>query len=229
VDVDGIRRKAMGMGVRDAERLTETQLLELVFLPGFSTKEVVTDLSGRGVGMDVVATRIRGDLKGDVVLHSVSGRGTRVSLHLPLTLTIVNALIVRGDTHLYAIPLTDVDSTATILTTELRGEEGRETSPWQGTEIPVYSLGSLLGHGRHPGDEYAAAVLRHGERRAYLIVDALNEEREVVIKPVDDLLNAHRLFSGVSVLEDGRLVFILDTSFIRSEHSREESPWAPRY
>ncbi len=229
VDVEGIRRKAIGMGLKDAERMGESQLLDLVFLPGFSTKEVVTDLSGRGVGMDVVATRIRGDLKGDVVLQSVPGRGTRVILRLPLTLTIVNALLVRGDAQLYAIPLTDVDSTTTVLTTELRGEEGGEIAVWEDTEIPVYSLGALLGNGRHPADEYSAAVLRHGDRRAFLIVDELREEREVVIKPVDDLLNAHRLFSGVSVLEDGRPVFILDTSFIRSRHSREEISWAPRY
>ena len=229
VDVDGIRRKAVEIGVKDAARLNEAELLDLVFLPGFSTKEVVTDLSGRGVGMDVVATRIRGELKGDVTLQSERGRSTRITLHLPVTLTIVNALLVRGDAQLYAIPLTDIDSTTTLLTTELRSEGGRETSPWEGEEIPVHSLGSLLGRGRRPADEYTAAVLRQGDRRAFLIVDELIEQREVVIKPLDDLLNAHRLFSGVSVLEDGRLVFILDASFIRREHAREEDAWASRF
>ena len=218
MDPEGIRRKAVGMGMSGAESFTEAQLLDLVFLPGFSTKEVVTDVSGRGVGMDVVATRIRGDLKGDVVLRTEPNRGTRVTLFLPLTLTIVNALLVRGDAQLYALPLTDVDSTAKLVSAEIRGEEGRESALWMDEEIPVYSLGFLFGNGRRRADEYFAAVLRNGDRRAYLVVDELIEEREVVIKPVDDLLNSQKLFSGVSVLENGKLVFILDTSFIRREH-----------
>ncbi|HTZ50312.1 MAG TPA: chemotaxis protein CheA [Spirochaetia bacterium] len=227
IDVPGIRRKALGMGISGAESFTEAQLLDLVFLPGFSTKEVVTDLSGRGVGMDVVATRVRRDLKGDVALDTVPDRGTRVTLFLPLTLTIVNALLVRGGTQLYALPLTEVDSTAKLTSSELRGEGGRESAAWEEEEIPVFSLGVLFDTGRRRSDEYFALVLRHRDRRAFLVVDELIEEREVVIKPVDDLLNAERLFSGVSVLEDGRLVFILDTSFIRRENSDREAPWAP--
>jgi two-component system chemotaxis sensor kinase CheA len=218
MDTGRIRQKAVAMGIAGAQSFSEAQLLDLVFLPGFSTKEVVTDLSGRGVGMDVVATRIRGDLKGDVELRNDPGRGTRVTLALPLTLTIVNALLVRGDSQLFAIPLTDVDSTAKVLATEIRGEEGREISRWLDEDIPVYSLGALFGKGRRRIDEYFAVVLRHGDRKAFLLLDELIEEREVVIKPVDDLLNVHRMFSGASVLEDGRLVFILDTSLIRREN-----------
>jgi len=218
MDVETIRRKAMDVGMSEAETFTEGQLLDLVFLPGFSTKDVVTDVSGRGVGMDVVATRIRSDLKGDVILRTEKNRGTRVTLFLPLTLTIVNALLIRGDSHLYALPLTDVDSTAKLVSTEIRGEEGRESALWNDEEIPVLSLGALFGNGRPKTEECFAAVLRHGDRKAYLVVDELMEEREVVIKPVDDLLNSRKLFSGVSVLENGKLVFILDTSFLRREH-----------
>jgi two-component system chemotaxis sensor kinase CheA len=217
MDSEQIRRKAIEMGITGAGHFSEAQLLELVFLPGFSTKEVVTDLSGRGVGLDVVANRIRGELKGDVVLGTQPGGGTRVTLLFPLTLTIVNALLVRGDSQLYAIPLTDVDSTAKLLATEIRGEEGSEYSSWMDDAIPVFSLGALFGKGRHKTEEYFATVLRHGDSKAFLVVDELIEERDIVIKPVDDLLNTQRLFSGVSVLEDGRLVFILDTSFIRRE------------
>jgi two-component system chemotaxis sensor kinase CheA len=224
IDSARIREKAVAMGISGAQGASEARLLELVFLPGFSTKDVVTDLSGRGVGMDVVATRIRGDLKGDVVLRSEPGRGTQVTLVLPLTLTIVNALLVRGDTQLYAIPLTDLDSTAKIVASEIRGARGDERSAWMDEQIPVFSLGELFGSGRRPSEEYFAAVLRNADSRALLIVDELIEEREIVIKPIDDLLNPQRLFSGVAVLEDGRLLFILDTSFIRREHSSEEGP-----
>ncbi|HEY9595325.1 MAG TPA: chemotaxis protein CheW, partial [Spirochaetia bacterium] len=218
MDVETIRRTAARLGITGAESFTEAQLLELVFLPGFSTREVVTDVSGRGVGMDVVATRIRGDLKGDVVLRTEKGRGTRVTLLLPLTLTIVNALLVRGGTQLYAIPLTDVDSTAKIDAREITGDPGRESAPWQETEIPLYSLDGFFGSGLPKRDDHFALVVHHGDRQAYLVVDELIEEREIVIKPVDDLLNGARLFSGVSLLEDGRLVFILDTSFVRREN-----------
>ena len=142
--------------------------------------------------MDVVATRIRSDLKGDVILRTENNRGTRVTLFLPLTLTIVNALLIRGESHLYALPLTDVDSTAKLVSAEIRGEEGRETALWMDEEIPVFSLGALFGKGRPKTDEYFAAVLRQGDRKAYLVVDELIEEREVVIKPVDDLLNSQQ-------------------------------------
>jgi two-component system chemotaxis sensor kinase CheA len=218
MDSERIRQKAISKGFAGAEAFTEAQLLELVFLPGFSTKDVVTDLSGRGVGMDVVATRIRGDLKGDVVLRTEPGKGTRVMLLLPLTLTIVNALLVRGGPQLYALPLSDVDSTAKLLPTDISGAEGAETARWLEEQIPVFSLDGLFGEGRRKNEEHFAAVLRHGDKKAFLIVDELIEEREVVIKPVDDLLNSRRLFSGVSILEDGRLVFILDTYFIQGEH-----------
>lgn len=218
LDTEGIRRKAISLGIPDAASLGEIELRELVFLPGFSTKEVVTDLSGRGVGMDVVATRIRSDLRGDVELASEPGKGTRVILRLPLTLTIVNSLLVADESQLYAIPLTDLDSTAKVASAEISLEEGGEVAPWMGELIPVHSLAGLLGRDRRPREEYFAVVLRHGASQGFLIVDGLIEEREIVIKPVDDLVNPLRLFSGVSLLDDGRLVFILDTSFIRRDN-----------
>ncbi len=218
LDTERIRQKAITLGIPDAESLGEVELRELIFLPGFSTKDVVTDVSGRGVGMDVVATRIRSGLRGVVELASEAGKGTRVILRLPLTLTIVNSLLVADESQLYAIPLTDLDSTAKVTFAELSLEEGGEMAPWMGEMIPVYSLAGLLGRDRTPREEYFAVVLRHGASRGFLIVDELIEEREIVIKPVDDLVNPRRLFSGVSLLDDGRLVFILDTSFIRRDN-----------
>jgi two-component system chemotaxis sensor kinase CheA len=217
IDVARIREKAVAEGIGGAATMGDAALLELVFRPGFSTREVVTDLSGRGVGMDVVATRVRGELKGDVVLATEKGGGTRVTLLLPLTLTIINALLVRGESQLCAIPLTDVDSTVKVLNTEIRAENGRESLVYRNEEIPLHRLASLFGRGRRRAEEHFAVILRHGERKGCLVVDELIEEQEIVIKPVDDLLNHRRLFSGVSLLEDGRLVFILDTSFIRRE------------
>ncbi|HTP60310.1 MAG TPA: chemotaxis protein CheA, partial [Spirochaetia bacterium] len=200
LDTERIRAKAVDVGIADAASLSDAAVRELVFLPGFSTKDVVTDVSGRGVGMDVVATRIRNDLRGDVELASEAGRGTRVILRLPLTLTIVNSLLLADQGQLYAVPLADLDSTAKLVAADISLEQGAEVAPWMGEGIPVHSMPGLLGGDRTPREEYFAVVLRHGESRGFLIVDELMEEREIVIKPVDDLVNPLRLFSGVSIL-----------------------------
>jgi two-component system chemotaxis sensor kinase CheA len=215
IDLSKIREKAVPLGVPGIEEFDDEKLLELIFLPGLSTKDVVTDLSGRGVGMDVVATRIRGDLKGEVTVTTVPGEGTLLSILLPLTLTIIHALLVRAEGLVFALPLAGVDSTAKILNTEIRGEEGRRTCTWQREEIPLSYLGSIRGKGLPRAEEYVAVILSYGMDRACLVVDRLLEEQEIVVKPIDDLLNYRKLFTGITVLEDGTPVYILDTSLVQ--------------
>jgi two-component system chemotaxis sensor kinase CheA len=217
IDVEAVRRKALAEGIPGAAGMGERELCELVFRPGFSTREVVSELSGRGVGMDVVATRVRTDLKGEVLLKSRPGAGTQVTLLLPLTLTIMRALLVRGELHVFAVPLSGVETTTRVLNTEIRGAGERLAVVWQEAEIPLFTLGGLLGRPSRRAEELAAVILRRGDARACLVVDELLEERELVIKPLDDLANHRRLFSGVSIREDGKLVFILDTSFVPEE------------
>jgi len=219
IDVDAVRRKALAAGIPNAAAMDERELCELVFRPGFSTREVVSELSGRGVGMDVVATRVRTDLKGEVLLKSRHGAGTQVTLLLPLTLTIMRTLLVRGESHVFAVPLAGVETTTRVLNTEIRGAGERLAVVWQGAEIPLFTLGGLLGRPARRAEELSAVILRRGAARACLVVDELLEERELVIKPLDDLANPRRLFSGVSIREDGRLVFILDTSFVPEERT----------
>jgi two-component system chemotaxis sensor kinase CheA len=219
IDVEAVRRKALAQGIPGAAGMDERELCELVFRPGFSTREVVSELSGRGVGMDVVATRVRTDLKGEVMLKSRAGAGTQVTLLLPLTLTIMRTLLVRGESHVFAVPLSGVETTTRVLNTEIRGVGERLACVWQDEEIPLFTLGGLLGRPSRRAEELSAVILRRGGSRACLVVDELLEEREIVIKPLDDLANHRRLFSGVSVREDGTLVFILDTSFVPEEGS----------
>ncbi|MCX7032015.1 MAG: chemotaxis protein CheA [Spirochaetes bacterium] len=219
IDVEAVRRKALAQGIPGAAGMDERELCELVFRPGFSTREIVSELSGRGVGMDVVATRVRTDLKGEVLLKSRAGAGTQVTLLLPLTLTIMRTLLVRGESHVFAVPLSGVETTTRVLNTEIRGAGERLACVWQDAEIPLFTIGGLLGRPSRRAEELSAVILRRGGSRACLVVDELLEEREIVIKPLDDLANHRRLFSGVSVREDGTLVFILDTSFVPEEGS----------
>jgi two-component system, chemotaxis family, sensor kinase CheA len=214
IDLDAVRAKAVAVGIAGAADLDERGLLELIFLPGFTTKREADDIAGRGVGMDVVATSIRSHLKGEVLLSSRQGAGTHITLLLPLTLTIMRALLIRGESHVFAVPLAGVETTTRILNTEIRGAGEHLSCVWQDAEIPLFTLGGLLGRPSRRAEELAAVVVRRGGSRACLVVDELLEERELVIKPLDDLANHRRLFSGVSVREDGTLVFILDTSFV---------------
>ncbi len=211
LDVDKIRSKS-GAG----PEISDEEVVQNIFTPGFSTKENVTDLSGRGVGMDVVATRIREDLKGEVTVRSEKGRGTKVRIILPLTLTILHSLIISCRQYYYAIPVQDIEETVKLLGSEIRTNHGNEVCSFGGKEMPLLWLNSLLypasEQKSHPTGEYNGVVIRQRQGRVCVVVDELVEEEDVVIKPVTELLNKRRLFSGVSVLGDGRILFILDTA-----------------
>ena len=211
LDVEKIRHKA-------GAELSDEEVIQFIFSPGFSTKDDVTDLSGRGVGMDVVATRIRDDLKGEVEVRSERGRGTLIRIVLPLTLTILHSLIIAVGRHRYAIPVQDIDETIRVADSEIRNVDGTELYSYAGRDIPLVRLDSMLHDrtrsGGRRGGEYTGVVIRQAQGRVCLLVDELVDEEDVVIKPISELLNYHRLFSGVSVLGDGRILFILDTARI---------------
>jgi len=238
LDVDKIRRKAGA-----PPEMSDEEVIQYIFSPGFSTKEDVTDLSGRGVGMDVVATRIRGSLRGDVQVNTESGAGARISIYLPLSLAILEALVMRSRGYDYAVAVRDIEETVRV---RLRGGEGGESVEYRGERIRALRLERLLyGNGDLPpgpagailgpgsagvplgqGDalmdasglapereetEENGVVIRHKSSLVCLVVDELVEEQDAVIKPVSELLNARGLFSGVSVLGDGRVLFVLNT------------------
>lgn len=211
LDVKKIREKAhIGSEVSDEEAV------QYIFSPGFSTKEDVTDLSGRGVGMDVVATRIREDLKGEVEVRSDPGRGTLIRILLPLTLTILHSLVIScGGSH-YAIPAGDISETVKVTDQDIAKDAAGEIYDYNGERMPLIHLDSLL-LGPENGNvsrarENNAVVIEQRREKVCLLVDELVEEEDLVIKPISDLLNQRRLFSGVSVLGDGRIIFILDTA-----------------
>jgi two-component system chemotaxis sensor kinase CheA len=213
LDVGKIRKKA-GIGAE----ITDEEAVQYIFSPGFSTKEDVTDLSGRGVGMDVVATRIREDLKGEVEVRSESGGGTLIRILLPLTLTILHSLVISCSGYFYAIPVQDIRETVKVTEQNTIIEGENEFYDYEGRKVPLLRLDSvLLGPTEESsslGLENNGVVVEQRRGRVCILVDELVEEEDLVIKPISDLLNHRRLFSGVTVLGDGRIIFILDTARI---------------
>jgi two-component system chemotaxis sensor kinase CheA len=213
LDVDKIRKKA-----RIGSDITDEEAVQYIFSPGFSTKEDVTDLSGRGVGMDVVATRIREDLKGEVEVRSESGSGTLIRILLPLTLTILHSLVISCAGYHYAIPVQDINETVKVTRQNISIQGENEFYDYEGQKVPLLRLDSVLlgptDENSRIGQENNGVVVEQRRGRVCLLVDELVEEEDLVIKPISELLNHRRLFSGVSVLGDGRIIFVLDTARI---------------
>lgn len=213
LDVDKIREKA---GI--AQEVSDEEVVQQIFSPGFSTKENVTDLSGRGVGMDVVATRIREDLQGEVEVRSERGEGMMTRILLPLTLTILPSLVISCAGYYYAIPIQDISETVKAPDEQIGGNGAGELFEYGGRRLPLLKLETVLmgpdeSSSSNTGESNGVVVAHRGEK-VCLLVEDLIEEAELVIKPISELLNHRRLFSGVSVLGDGRIIFILDIARI---------------
>jgi two-component system, chemotaxis family, sensor kinase CheA len=231
MDAGRIRAKAIELGFATAEeaaRLSEAEVLEYISRPGFSTAEEVTEVSGRGVGMDVVQSVLH-RLKGTVHIETHPGQGTTFRLKLPLTLAIIKALLFHVERQLYAIPLNAVVEIARTRESEVHQVDHYEVLQLRNQVLPLVRLG------RPPADfsERAATklfvlVINVGERKFGLIVDGLEGEEELVIKALDDHAVSTDLVSGASILGDGRVVLILNLSAV-VEHfarSRPEMPGA---
>ncbi|HEX8433182.1 MAG TPA: chemotaxis protein CheA [Longimicrobium sp.] len=211
---DAVVRKAIGLGMTDAATaaaLSEEEVHRFLMAPGFSTAETVTDVSGRGVGLDVVATRVRA-LGGMLEIDSEPGRGTTFTLQLPQTLAIVRALLVRQSGETYALPLTHVGETVHLAPAEVGTVKGRTVAFIRDEVIPLLPLRSLLHDGGTPPDtaKRHAVVLEVGEQRVGLEVDGLVGQQEIVVKAFDATTDTLRLFSGATILSDGRPALILD-------------------
>jgi two-component system chemotaxis sensor kinase CheA len=215
-----------GLVARDeAAGLPDEEVYRLLTRPGFSTAETVTDVSGRGVGLDVVATRVRA-LGGMLEIYSEPGRSTSMTLQLPQTLAIVRALLVRQSGETYALPLTHVGETVHLQPAEVGKVKGRTVAFLRDEVIPLLALKQILranGSGAGTGDrgqqngaKRHAVVLEVGEQRIGLEVDALMGQQEIVVKQFDATADTLRLFSGATILSDGRPALILDAGSVLS-------------
>jgi len=190
--------------------LSPEEAVELLFRPGFSTAEVTTDISGRGVGMDAVRTMVR-NLGGDCLISSEVGRGSTASIRLPLSLAILPALLVEADGAPYALPLDRVEQTIRISDYTLRSIRGEHAIVLRDRILPLYDLGGLLG-GRPVDPATAAAVVcRAGTARVGLLVERLVGQQELVTRPLPAVTDVRRaLVSGGAVLGDGQIALIVD-------------------
>lgn len=213
LDPDKLREVAVRKGLMTAEEaklLDDREAKELIFAPGFSSAEKITDISGRGVGMDVVRTNIK-NLKGSININSEVGRGTRFTLNLPLTLAIIDALMINVAGETYAIPLDAVSETTKIEAARLTDVKGRKAVTLRGEVLGIMELSDMIGLPRKELPEVLSVVVIHdNERRLGLVVDRLLERQEIVIKPLGSYLGDVRGISGATIMGDGSVILILD-------------------
>jgi two-component system sensor histidine kinase and response regulator WspE len=208
-----------------AANLSEAELLEFLFLPGFSMKETVSDISGRGVGLDVVQAMVR-QVRGEVSIASEFGQGTRFQLQLPLTLSVMRALLVNIDDEPYAFPLAGIVRTLKLPRQEIELLEGRPHFAFDGQQVGLVTAHEILGRGEAPAEdaELAVVVIGAGDARYGLVVDRFLGERELVVRPLDPRLAKVKDISAAAVMEDGSPVLILDVGdLIRSMEKQAAS------
>lgn len=213
IEIAKVRQRALSQGLLSAEQaaaLTEAETLDLILRPGFSTAAEITELSGRGVGLDVVHS-VLDRLKGTVQIETELGRGTTFRLRLPLTLAIIKALLFGVEKRLYAIALNSVVEITRTVESEVHEIENYEVLQLRNQVLPLLRLGAPPQLGPESGQrKIFVLVTSSGDRKFGLIVDSLVGEEELVIKALDDQSISTDLISGASILGDGRVVLILN-------------------
>ncbi|MDB6023803.1 MAG: chemotaxis protein CheA [Verrucomicrobiales bacterium] len=221
IDVEAIKRAVVRKKLATAdvaERMSEMELMEFLFLPGFSMKESVTDISGRGVGLDIVRNMAR-NVRGTVRVSSQLGRGTRFQFELPLTLSVVRSLLINIGGEPYALPLASVNRTLKLRRDTIQTLEGKQHFPFDGRQIGLVTAHQVLESDVPPPADGDMSVIIFGEReRLYgLVVDKFLGEQELVVQPLDPRLGKIRDISSGALMENGSPVLILDADdLIRS-------------
>lgn len=218
IDVEKVKKKAVEKGTITAEQsavMTEKEAIDLLFRPSFSTAEQISDLSGRGVGLDVVKSKIEA-LGGDVEAKTILGAGTTFIVRLPLTLAIIQALMVELGNEKYAIPLGSIQTIEDVLLSDIKYVQTKEVIHLRGNVIPLIRLRSVLDV---PEDDFApesltVVIVAKGDKLAGLVVDNLIGQQEIVIKSIGKYINDNKMIGGATILGDGEVALILDANAI---------------
>ncbi len=230
IDPDRVRQVAVEkklLTAHQAQALGDREALELVFLPGFSTRAEVSELSGRGVGMDVVKRKVEA-LGGSVSLMSRVGRGTSVSLRLPQSLALMRVLLIRLGGDVYGMPAAEVEAVTRIHPSDRTEIMGTVAVQHRGRPTAMVALGPLLGLNGGPShDKPPAVIVRHGQDRAALVVDGFVDEREVAVKPCGgEFMKGAPFIAGTAALEDGRIAVLLHVPDVMAEVRKIARPVA---
>ncbi|MDE2439810.1 MAG: Hpt domain-containing protein [Betaproteobacteria bacterium] len=213
LDVERIRARAEAMGLlQPGQAADEATLYDFIFQPGFSTAAELTQLAGRGVGMDVVKTEVA-ELGGRIEILSTAGKGTTFRLYLPLTLAVTQTLLIRAGSHLYAVPSTMIEQVMEMKEKGLTAIREQGEVNWQGNRYPFHFLPHLLGDAEAMPEahrQYWVLLLRSGSQRVAVLVDELKGNQEVVVKNIGAQLARVVGIAGATVLGDGRVVLILN-------------------
>ena len=227
IDPEKIKRKALEKGIiskAEADTISTKQLIDLIFLPGFSTADKVTETSGRGIGMDIVKTRIE-SLGGTVTLESNLGKGTKVTLTLydaPLKLTVVKAMLIKLSEQTYAIPLNLIEEALDIKREDIKRLGSDEAVNVRGQIIPLFQLRKLLGFPEMKSDKHTVLIVRGKSCKFGIIVDSIIDMREIVVRKPEGIIKRVKGIKGATILENGQVILILDPASLLDERRRKK-------
>lgn len=216
IDVEKVRRKAVERGdftKEVASKLSDKEVIELLFRPSFSTSEQITDVSGRGVGLDVVKSKITA-LGGIIETKTTLGKGSRFIVRLPMTLTIIQALMVKIGAEKYAIPLNTIQTIEDVKKTDIQYVQNKDVILLRDNVIPIVNLAEILDvpNSQNNSDSLTTVIVKKGDTLAGFIVDTLIAQQEIVIRPLGRYLSGIKNITGATILGNGEVALILDTN-----------------
>ncbi|RMF58616.1 MAG: response regulator [Calditrichaeota bacterium] len=228
IDVEKIKQKALEKGLIDeeeSEKLSDLEVFEFLFHSGFTTSEDTTMVSGRGVGLDVVKSQIE-KAKGDIRIYTEKGKGTTFSIRVPISLSVIQSMLVEVNGHVYSIPLLQVEETLSVNVEDIVTDEGKQYIRYRERKIPVIHLNQLLkvrDENKPPQltpDQYPVIIVQDEGNRASLLVDKIIRREEILIKSLGPGLKRLKYISGGSIMADGQVVLVLDVPQIIQDSIR---------
>lgn len=232
IDVEGVRARAVELGLvgeAEARGLEKSDILRLMFQPGVSTRRTVTQTSGRGIGLDAVKREIE-RLGGQVRVQAEAGQGTAVELLLPVSVALTSVLVIRSGAERYALPSAAISAVLSAFSGDLEHVHHQPALRVQDERLPYVELGALLGRPAPASDPIHAIVVGDEGRRLALAVSSWEDNQDVVVKPLGELLESARLFSGACLLEDGELALVLNPAVLMAQALGQDrsSAWQAR-
>ena len=222
MDPEKIRKKAIEKGLIDANtKLSDKETLNLIFASGFSTSEKISDVSGRGVGMDVVRSKIQ-EIRGEVTVDSVLGQGTTISMELPLTLSIIDGLLTRISGEQYVFPFSNVERILQPSEVKISENQLGDFFVYGGEQLPSIDLNKIFHDKPSDLENTKIIIVQQGERRVGMIVDAVVGEFQIVVKPLGRYLRSIDMISGASVMGDGSLSLIIDPGRLINYYNQQK-------